>query len=93
MSAVARTASGKVPEPPLHLLRAFEIAVGKALAAKAELVDRDMLADRGDDVVKHALVRAVVEDIAGGEAAEPVAAGERVERVQALQLARAGGDG
>ena len=68
MSALARTASGKAREAPLHLLRALEIAVGEALAAEAEFVDRDMLADRGDHVLEHALVGAVVEDVAGGEA-------------------------
>ena len=48
-----------------------------------------MLADRGDDVLEHALVGAVVEDVAGGEAAQAVPAGQRVERVEPLRLARA----
>ena len=65
------------------------MAVGEALAAEAEFVDGDMLADRGDDVVEHALVGPVVEDVAGGEAPEAVAAGERIERMEPLRLARA----
>ena len=76
-----------MPEAALHLLGRLEIAVGEALAAEAQFVDRAMFADRGDDVVQHALVGAVVEHVAGGKAPEAVAAGERVERVQALRLA------
>ena len=80
---------GKSGEAALHLLGRLQIAVGEALAAEAELVDRDMLANRGDHVLQHAFVGAVVEDVAGGEAAQAVTAGERIERMEALRLARA----
>ena len=46
-----------------------------------------MLADRGDDVVEHALVGAVVEDVAGGEGAHAMIAGERIERMEPVRLA------
>ena len=76
-------------EAALHLLRGLEIAVGEALAAEAELVDGAMFADRGHHVLEHALVGAVVEHVAGGEGAQAMAAGERVQRVQPPRLARA----
>ena len=62
--------------------------VGEALAAKAQFVDGAMLADRGDDVLEHALVGAVVEHVAGGERPHPVAPRERVERMEPRRLAR-----
>ena len=89
MSAVARTASGKALKRRSISSRALEEAVGEALAAEAELVDRDMLADRGDDVLEHALVGAVVEDVAGGEGAHAITAGERIQRMEPFRLARA----
>ncbi len=48
--------SGIVAKAPGHLLGRFEMPVGAALAAEAELVDRAFLADRSDDVLQHAAI-------------------------------------
>ena len=64
------------------------MTVGEALAAEAELVDRAFVADRGDDVLQEPLVGGIVEDVAGGEAADAVAPRHCVERMQPGRIAR-----
>ena len=77
-----------IAEAPLHLLRRLEVAVGEALAAEAEIVDRAFVADRGDDVLEHSFVGRIVEHVAGGEGPDAVAFRHGVESVEPGRIAR-----
>ena len=66
------------PEQPHHFVLALEMAVDRAGAAIAGIVDGAALADAGDDVVQDATIRRVVEHVAGHHRRHPGRAAQRL---------------
>ena len=54
-------------EQPLHLCGVLQVPVGEALAQRAELVDRALLPDAGDDILQQPTLRRMVQHVAGGD--------------------------
>ena len=52
---------------PRHLLRRLQVPLGVALQPEARLVDGAMLADAGEDILKRAAGRLVIEHVIGGD--------------------------
>ena len=78
-------------EEPRHFLGRSEIAIGAALATKADLVDGASLADAGQHVLQHATLRRVIEHVAGRHGGDARRGSGFRQVMQAHRIARAGG--
>ncbi|MCY1171691.1 hypothetical protein D9M73_118120 [compost metagenome] len=58
-------------EKALHLRCCFQMAVGKALTALAQIIDRAFLADTGDDILQKSAVGCMIEDVVGSDRRHP----------------------
>ena len=70
-------------EQALYVVRRFEVAVDKALAAEAGVVNRAAVSDAGEDVLQDAALGRVVEHVAGGDRGDSFPCGEVGELLQA----------
>jgi hypothetical protein len=79
----------KSSEAAFHFFRALEVAIGVALAAVSERVDRALLADGGHYILEQAVLGRVIQHVAGRDAAHADGACLGVELVEAHRIARA----
>ena len=80
---------GEKREAPFHFRRRLQSPVHEALALEAQGIDGRFLADRGQHILQRPPLGGVIEDVAHRDAAHADAAGERVERAQPREVARA----
>ena len=67
----ARDRLGPAREQARHLLGPLQMAVGVALAPEAGIVDRNALADAGDDILQDAALGAVEQHVVGRDGRDP----------------------
>ena len=72
-------------EQAVHFLWRLEVAVGVAFTQEAGIVDDDVVADAGDDVLQHAPGGFVVEHVVGDDRGHAVLRGE-VGKIEEAQL-------
>ena len=80
---------GIAREQPVHLLGRFKIAVGMPLAAIPQLVDGDVVADAGHDILKDASSGLMEEHVIGDDGRHAHRCGE-VGQFEQPELARFG---
>lgn len=60
-----------IAEQPRHFIARFEIAVGMTFAAEAGVIDGDVVANAGDDILHHAAGRLVEKHVIGNDGSHP----------------------
>src|SRR3546814_5563798 len=78
---------------PVHFGRGHQEAVGIAFTPRTERVDRAAVTGAGHDLLAHAAMRMMIEDVAGDDGGHPMAGREVRQIMEAQLIARTAAQG